>query len=174
MIIKPKYIILFIPERKDRKKLEILRSQMCKRCHTTQALWAPVHMSLTWGSVLKNFSTFENELKDLCKQEKPIPLSAKPMTDIIPERFWTGVSIKNSEQLIKFQKKVESLKNKYASKPDNIYFIPHMTFAFPAKVDYIKPVKNPVQKMILNRVTILKKEEGNWKYKIYKHIKVGY
>lgn len=173
MSIAPKYIIHFIPERKDRKQLEVLRSQMCNKCHTTQALWAPVHMSLTWGSVIKNFTVFEKELKNLCKKEKPIPLTAKAMTDILPERFWTGISIKNSEQLIEFQKKIESLKNKYADEPKNMYFIPHMTFVFPAKVDYIQPIKNPVQKMILNRVTILKKEEGNRKYKIYKHIKVG-
>ena len=173
MSIAPKYIILFIPERKDRKKLEVLRSQMCKKCHTTQALWAPVHMSLTWGSIIKNFTIFEKELKNICKNEKQIPLTAKPMSDILPERFRTGISIKNSEELIRFQKKIELLKNKYAIKPSNMYFIPHMTFAFPAKVNNIQPIKNPVQKMILNRVTILKKEEGSWKYKIYKHIKVG-
>lgn len=43
----PKYILLFIPELKGRKKLEALRSQMCKKCHTTAALCAPIHMSLT-------------------------------------------------------------------------------------------------------------------------------
>lgn len=168
----PKYAIFFIPELEDRKKISKLRSKMCKLCHTTQALQYPVHTSLASGTELKDYSLFEKEIKELCKNHKPLTIYAEKNTSVLPDRFWTGIHIKKSKKLLDFKNKLESIKNKHSTKPVKMYFVPHITLAFPAKVDNIEPAKNPVTKLILNRIAIVKKERKGAPYRIHKYIKL--
>ena len=167
--MKPKYAIYLIPELKDRKKISNLRSKMCKLCHTTQSLQYPVHISLASGTIIKDYSKFEKELKEFCKKQKPFTLLASKNTTVLTDRFWIGISIKNTKNLQAFKNKVESIKNKNSVKARKMYFVPHITLAFPAKVDDIKPLKNPVAKLTFNRITIARKEKEGEPYRVYKH-----
>lgn len=169
----PVYAIYFIPELEDRKKISKLRSKMCKMCHTTQALQYPVHMSLASGTEIKKYKLFEEEIKEFCKKTKPFTINAEKNTSVLPDRFWTGISFKNSKKLSDFKNNVEYIKNRYSIKPVKMYFVPHITLAFPAKVDNIKPVKSPVSKFNLNRIAIVKKESKRAQYRLHKYIKLN-
>jgi len=169
----PKYAIYFIPELEDRKKISKLRSKMCKLCHTTQALQYPVHMSLTFGTELKDYDLFEKEIREFCKKTKSFTITSEKNTSVLPNRFWTGISFKNSKTLSNFKNNLESLKNRHSVKSVKMNFVPHITLAFPAKVDSVKSVKNPVSKFVLNRIAIVKKEQKGAPYRIHKYIKLA-
>ena len=169
----PKYAIYFIPELEDKKKISQLRSKMCKLCHTTQALQYPVHMSLASGTELKNYELFEKEIKKFCKKTKSFTINAEKNTSVLPDRFWTGISFKNSKKLSDFKNNVESIKNRHSIKSVKMYFVPHITLAFPAKVDNIEPIKIPVSKFDFNRNAIVKKERKGAPYRIHKYIKLA-
>ena len=165
------YALFFIPELKDRKKISKIRSKMCKLCHTTQALQYPVHMSLACGTVLKDYSKFEKELKQFCKEQKSFIIHSEKNISVLPDRFWMGISIKKSDELLFLKNKVESLKNKHSIYPKKMSFDPHITLAFPAKVDNILPIENPITEIVVNRITIVRKEKKGEPYRIFKHIK---
>lgn len=77
-------------------------------------------------------------------------------------------------KLQNYKKKIQSLRNIYAIKKEVHKFNPlHITLAFPAKVDGLKKIKCPVNSMILDRITIVKKEKEQAAYKIFKHIKIA-
>lgn len=169
----PKYAIYFIPEFEDRKKISKLRSEMCKLCHTTQALQYPVHMSLAYGTELKDYALFEKEIRDFCKKTKSFTLHAEPNISMLPDRFWMGIHIDHSSQLLHCKNTIESIKNKYSTQSSTMDFLPHITLAFPAKVDDLDPVKNPVLRFHFNRIAIVKKEQEGKPYRIHKYIKLA-
>ena len=170
----PKYNIFFVPHLKNKKKISPLRASICKQVHSTQALQFPIHMSLISGGFkIKNYSKFENELKILCNMQNPMELEAEKSTSIIADRFWTGIHIKQTNHIKQFQIKLQELRNKFADKVEKHYFHPlHITLAFPAKVENLKPIKCPVKILKFDRITIAKKEKENAPYRIYKHIKL--
>jgi len=83
----PKYLVAFVPNLKDRKKITPLRAKACKLTHSTYALQAPIHLSLTSSVNLKNLNSFEKELVQLGSKEKEQTLKLKPFTDVLPDRF---------------------------------------------------------------------------------------
>ena len=170
-----KYNILFVPPIEIRRKVSPIRTRICKMVHSTQALQYPIHMSLISGGFqVKNYSTFEKELRLLCKKEKSMTLKTEKFTAVLPDRFWTGIHIVRTEELTKLQKGLQILRNKYAIKEEKHQFHPlHITLAFPAKVDGLKKIKCPIGSIVLDRVTIVKKDAEIAPYKIYKHIKIG-
>lgn len=143
--------------------------------YSTQALQYPIHMSLISGGFqMKNYIEFENELKKLCKNEKPLILKPKNYTSIIPNRFWTGIEIKRTDKIKRLQIKLQKLRNKHAIKKEEHQFHPlHITLAFPAKVENLQKIKSPVDSMVLDRITIVRRDNSSKPYKIYKHIKIG-
>ena len=169
----PRYLIAFVPHLKDRKKITPLRAKACKITHSTQALQVPVHFSLTKTVTLRNINSFEKELMQLCSKEKKQMLKLRPFTDVLPDRFWSGISIIASKELIRLHKKLEELINKYAVKKSYMRFTPHITLTFPAKVESLEKMKVPFKKLEMDRITILKKDEERAPYKIYKYIKLA-
>jgi len=170
-----KYNLIFVPNLDDRKKISHLRSKICKKIHSTQALQYPVHISLiSSGFHIKNFTKFEQSLKELCKNEKPLKVKTEKLTTVLPDRFWTGIQIIRTNDITELQKKLQRLRNVFSLKKENHQFHPlHITLAFPAKVDELKPEKCPIKNMILDRITIVKKEKESDPYRIFKHIKLG-
>jgi hypothetical protein len=175
MDMTSRYNILFVPHLNDRKKISSLRSKICELVHSTQALQYPIHMSLISGGFETNYySKFEKELKELCKKEKAITIQSEKLTGVLPDRFWTGIHILQSDNIKKLQIKLQKLRNKYANKKGEHNFHPlHITLAFPAKVEDLKRLKSPVNFMLFDRVTIVKKDKELAPYRIYKHIKIG-
>lgn len=168
------YNINFVPKSDDKKVISQLRKEMCRKCFTTQALQYPVHLSLAGGSEIENYDKFEKELLKLCKELKPIKIiSSDENTSINHNNYWTGLSFYKSKELSELQIKVENLKNKYSKNYYNLNFIPHITLAYPAKVDKLKPSKNPIKELILDRITVCKKDNKRSKYKIHRHYKLG-
>lgn len=170
----PLYAIYFIPELPERKQISALRSQICKQCYSTQSLQYPVHLSLAQGTNIDSLvlTTLKKELTLFCKSQKPFNLKLKNKTDIRPERFWTGITINKSAQLIQFKNKIENIKNKYSFSAKKMNFAPHVTLAYPAKVNHLQSIDIPFTKLLLNRITIVKKESCNTNWQIYKHIKL--
>ena len=168
-----RYLIAFVPHLKDRKKISPLRAKACKKTHSTQALQSPIHLSLTKTTKLANYHLFEQELKKLCPKEKEQILILKKFTDVLPNRFWSGIHIKPTKNLIQLKKKLERIINKYAHKKRFMTFIPHITLTFPAKVASLNKMKIPVQKLKMDRLTILKQQKEGAPYKIHKHIKLS-
>ena len=171
----PKYNLLFIPHFQDRKKISPLRSKICNKVHSTQALQYPIHMSLISGGFkVKDFSKFEESLKQLCKNEKPLKLKTEKLTAVLPDRFWTGIHITRTDKITELQKKLQSLRNKFALEKEEHKFHPlHITLAFPAKVDGLTKIKCPINSMSLDRITIVKKDKELAPYRIFKHIKIA-
>ncbi|MCD4759486.1 2'-5' RNA ligase family protein [archaeon] len=166
-----RYNLLFVPHIKNRKKISSLRASICKQAYSIQALQYPVHMSLISGGFsTKDYSSFEKELKEICKKQDSIILKSKKTTDVLPNRFWTGISILRSGRVKRLQLKLQALRNRFADKKEKHYFRPlHITLAFPAKVDGLKKLKCPVKNLSFDRVTIVRKEE--LPYRIFKHVK---
>jgi hypothetical protein len=171
-----KYNLLFIPHFNDRLKISKLRRKVCKQVFSTQALQYPVHMSvISGGFEVYDFKKFEAELKDLLKTQKPIILNPeKNETFVLPEKFWTGIHIDRTEEITEFQTKLQELRNKHTDdKKDLKTGQLHITLAFPAKVDELKPSKCPVNKMILDRISIVKRVGGSTSpYRLVKHLKL--
>lgn len=168
------YNINFVPNSENKKIISSLRKEICKKCFTTQALQYPVHLSLAGGSEIKDYDKFEKELLKLCKELKPFKIfSSENNTTINSSNYWTGLSFHNSKELSELQMKVEKLKNKYSKNYYNLNFIPHITLAYPAKVDKLELSKNPIKELMLNKITICKKDTKRNKYKIHKHYKLG-
>ncbi len=169
-----KYNLLFVPHLEDRKKITPLRSKLCKKVNSTQALQYPVHMSLISGGFkLKNYSKFEQELIELCNKEKHLELKTEKFTSVLPDRFWTGIHISRKSTITEFQKRLQKLRNKFAITKQKHEFHPlHITLAFPAKVRGLEKIKCPVNSMILDRVTIVKSEKELTPYRILKHINI--
>lgn len=170
-----KYNIFFVPTPLDRKKISDLRSRICKKVHSTQALQYPVHMSLiSSGFKVKNYSFLLQSLNKLCHKIKPLKVQIKPTTQVLPNRFWTGITIVRTKELTTLQKKLQALRNQFAPEREKLEYHPlHITLAFPAKVDELKIVKCPIKSMKLDRITLVKKERDQTPYKIIKHIKVS-
>lgn len=173
--IMVKYNIFFVPPLSERKKISSLRSEICKKVHSTQALQYPVHMSLiSSGFKVKDYSSLLQSLNRLCHKIKPLKVQIKPTTQVLPNRFWTGIAIVRTKELTTLQKRLQTLRNKFASKSEKLEPHPlHITLAFPAKVDELKIVKCPLRNMKLDRITLVKKERDQTPYKIIKHIKVS-
>tara|TARA_Y100000310_G_C20298797_1_gene630753 strand:+ start:93 stop:608 length:516 start_codon:yes stop_codon:yes gene_type:complete len=169
----PRYLIAFVPHLKHRKKVSPLRAIACRKTHSTQALQCPVHFSLTKTTTLKNYNSFEEELLQLCSNEKKQNLKFKKYTDVLPDRFWSGISIIASKELIRLHKKLEELINKYAVEKRYMRFTPHITLTFPAKVASLEKMKVPFNSLKMDRVTILKQDEEGAPYRIHKHIKLA-
>jgi len=126
------------------------------------------------GFNARDYAAFENELRGFCRHEKPFAIKAEGFTSVLPDRFWTGIHISRTEKLARFQKKLQDLRNKHATKKEkHIFRPPHITLAFPAKVDGLKKFKNPVVSMEFDRITVVKKEEELGPYRIVKHVKIG-
>ena len=170
-----KYNIFFVPPTDDRIKIASLRSKVCKLVHSTQALQYPVHMSLiSDGFEVKKYSTFEKELKEFCKNQKAITLKAEKLVRILPDRFWAGIQVIKTGELTQLQTDLQRLRNQYAlKKEEHSFHPPHITLAFPAKVDDLKKMKNPVTLIKLDQITIVKKENEEAPYRIYQHLKLG-
>ena len=169
-----KYNLLFIPHFNDRVKISSLRKSICKRVFSTQALQYPVHMSvISGGFEVHDYKKFEAELKDLLKKEKPVDLNPEKMeTFVLPEKFWTGIHIDRAEEITQLQTKLQDLRNKHTDDKKELKVGQlHITLAFPAKVDELKPSKCPVEKMYLDRISIVKRVGGPTSpYKLVKHI----
>lgn len=138
----------------------------------------PLHMTFTWGFPIKNYAKFERELKQLCAKQKPRILKAKPKTAIILKYYWSGISIENTPWLRSFQKKIKKKTNKYATKKERHRFWPHISLVYsleekPIDLSDLKPIKNPVTRFNMDRITICKQQKKGEKYKIFKHIKLG-
>jgi 2'-5' RNA ligase len=171
----PKYNLLFVPHFEDRKKISPLRSKICKEVHSTQALQYPIHMSLISGGFqVKDYKKFETELRVLCSEEKSLKLKTEKFTAVLPDRFWTGIHITRTDEITELQKKLQSLRNKFALEKEEHKFHPlHITLAFPAKVDGLTKIKCPVNSMNLDRITIVRKDKELAPYRIFKHIKIA-
>jgi len=63
------------------------------------------------------------------------------------------------------------LRNNHALTKQTQEYCPlHITLAYPAKVDILKPTKNTVKKMVFDEVVIVKKENEE-KYTIHRKVK---
>ena len=171
-----KYNILFVPKIKDRIKLGLIRRKICKKVFSTQAMQYPVHMSVISGGFhVTDYNKFEESLIGLLKKEKPFEIvSEGPNSFVLPEKFWTGIHINRNVDITNLQYKLQNIRNLYTEeKKDLKEGQLHITFAFPAKVDELKPIKLPVTKFFVDRITIVKKVGGEQaSYKIHKHIKL--
>lgn len=169
----PKYNLFFIPKIDNRKKLSELRKKICKQTRSTYALNYPLHMSLISGGFnTKNYSSFEKELKIICKNQNKMILQTEKLLGILPKIFWTGINIRRTKEIKKLQTELQSLRNKFANKKGRHLFRPlHITFAFPAKVEKLKSMICPIKKMEFDRIAIVKKDTEDSKYKIFKYIK---
>lgn len=171
---KVKYNLLFIPHFKDRLLLNMFRKKISREVFSTQALQYPLHMSvISGGFYVNDYQKFEKELKDLLKKEKPFEVTSKGSTSfVLPEKFWTGIHINRNNDITKLQNKLQDLRNKFTDDKKQLKDTQlHITFAFPAKVDELKPIKIPMEKFLIDRITIVKKvgKESN-PYRIYKHV----
>ena len=173
--MEPKYNLFFVPHLEDRRKISQIRSKICKKVYSTKALQFPVHMSLVSSSFkIKDFSSFEKELKKLCKKQNKIILKTEKTTSILPDRFWTGIHITNIKEVRRLQDKLQVLRNKFADKKQKHPFHPpHITLAFPAEVEGLKEIKCPLNLMTFDRITIVKKDGIFKPCKILKHINFG-
>ncbi len=169
----PKYQIFFVPHTKERKKLSRLRTQLCNKCKSYKALQYPVHISFIGGTKIKNFKDFEQDLRKFCSKQKKQLLKTNRYTFIVKERGWSGISIEPTNELLRFRRKLRKLVSKHALERRAMRFIPHITLVFPADVSKLKKVKNPVQNLLLDRITICKKVKDGGVYKIYCNIKLG-
>ncbi|MBI2662106.1 2'-5' RNA ligase family protein [Candidatus Woesearchaeota archaeon] len=168
----PRYQIFFVPHLKDRTKISDLRNNLCKKCNSTKALQYPVHMSFIGGTKIKNYRDFEDDLKKFCSKEKKQILKTGKYTEIVKKRGWSGIHIEPTKELLRFRKKLRALVGKHTLERRAMRFIPHITLVFPADVSKLKKIKNPVQNLLMDRITIAKKEESGVPYRIYKHIKI--
>lgn len=171
---KVKYNLLFIPHLKDRLKLNLIRRKISKQIFSTQALQYPVHISvISGGFYVDDYEKFENQLKELLKKEKPFEVSSESQESfVLPEKFWTGIHINRNIEITNLQYKLQNLRNLFSDeKKDLKEGQLHITFAFPAKVDELKPIKLPMTKFLIDRITVVKKI-GNESapYRIHKHI----
>ena len=171
----PRYNLFFVPHPEDRKRISPLRRDICRQVHSTQALQYPVHMTLvSRGFSAGDFPSFERDLRSICRGQKRMVLRAEGMTSVLPDRFWTGIHIIKTGGITRLQLKLQELRNKYADKSErekHPLHPPHITLAFPAKVEGLREVECPVKHMRFDRVTIVKKERMLAPYRIYKHIK---
>jgi 2'-5' RNA ligase len=170
-----KYNILFVPKIKDRLKLGLIRRSISKKVFSTQALQYPVHMSvISGGFYVTDYNKFEESLRGLLKKEKPIEIFSEGLNSfVLPEKFWTGIHINRNVEITNLQHKLQNIRNLYTEeKKDLKEGQLHITFAFPAKVDELKPIKLPVTKFLIDRITIVKKEGELAPYRIHKHIKL--
>jgi hypothetical protein len=171
---KIKYNLLFVPHFKDRIKLGLLRRKICKQVFSTQALQFPVHMSvISGGFYVNDYQVFEKELKDLLSKENSFYVEAEgDKSFVIPEKFWTGVHINRNSKITSLQHKLQNLRNNHTDDKKSLKEGQlHITFAFPAKVDELKPIKIPVSSLLIDRITIVKKIGGELApYRIHKHI----
>ncbi len=168
----PRYQVFFVPHTKERKKLSSLRSKLCKECKSNKALQYPVHMSFIGGTKIKNYKDFEKDLKTFCSKEKKQILKTSKYTEIVKERGWSGIHIEPTKELLKFRKKLRTLVGKHALERRAMRFIPHITLVFPADVSKLRKIKNPIQNLLMDRLTIAIKEKTGAPYKTYKHIKI--
>ena len=158
---------------RDKKKLSQLRAAMCRMYRTTQTLQYPIHISLTEGSVIQDYSLFENELKKMCREQmSSFTIFCKENVTAIPKRFWVGISVKHSKALLNTQKKLALLQSRHSVKSNDTDFVPHISLAYPAKVNAKPSVKNPVVKMMFDRITIVRKRKGDNGYRIFRHIQI--
>ena len=173
-----RYSIFFVPHLKNRLKLLPLRAKLCKKYKNYENMQYPLHMTLTWGVPIKNYKKFEEELKQLCKKQSPQILKTKPKTYILLRYYWCGLILTNTPWLIKFQRNIKKIVNKYATKKERHSFWPHISLVYsleekPIDLINLKPMKNPVTKFNMDRITICKQQKKGEKYKIFKHIKLG-
>ena len=107
-------------------------------------------------------------------KEKPLKIKTEKFTAVLPERFWTGIHIVRTDEITELQKRLQTLRNKFSLESEEHKFHPlHITLAFPAKVDGLTKIKCPVNSMILDRITIVKKDKELAPYRIFKHIKIA-
>jgi 2'-5' RNA ligase len=168
----PRYQIFFVPHTNERKKLSKLRKKLCKKCKSNKALQYPVHMSFISGTKIKDYNKFEENLKTFCSNEKKLILKTSKYTKIVKERGWSGIEIELNKELYSFRKKLRALVGKHELERRAMRFIPHITLVFPADVSGLKKIKNPVGDLLMDRLTIAKKEKSGTPYKICKHIKI--
>ena len=171
-----KYNLLFVPRIWNRLYLSLIRRSVSKKVYSTQALQYPVHMSLiSGGFYLQNYEKFEKELVELLKNEKPFEVVTEGSeTVVLPEKFWTGIHIQRNPEITNLQSKLQNLRNLYTDdKKEFKESQLHLTIAFPAKVDEIKPIKISMNKFLIDRITVVKKVGGEFSpYKVFKHIKI--
>ena len=173
-----KYAIYFVPHLKNRRKILPLRAKLCRKYKNYENMQHPLHMTLALSVSMHKYKEFENELRELCSKQRPRILKAKSQTIIILKYFWSGIGIQNTMWLKGFQRKIQSLVNKYATKKEIHRFRPHISLVYsleenPIDLSDLKPIKNPVTKFNMDRVTICKQQKEGEKYKIFKHLKLG-
>ncbi len=173
-----KYSVYFVPHLKNRRKILPLRAKLCRKYKNYENMQRPLHMTLTWGVSMHKYQEFENELRELCSKQRPRILKAKSQTIIILKYFWSGIRIQNTPWLNGFQRKIRRLVNKYATKKEKHRFWPHISLVYsleekPIDLSNLKPIKNPVIRFNMDRVTICKQQKDGEKYKIFKHLKLG-
>ena len=128
-------------------------------------------MSLSDGTMIKDYPLFEKEIEALCKKEKSLVLSVRNNITMLPKSFFVGLTVKKSKKLSALKNRLEAVKNRHSIKAKRTDFAPHITLAYPAKVNRLKTMKSPVKNLKFDRITIVKKEGR--KYRIHKHIRFG-
>jgi hypothetical protein len=162
-----------VPYIEDRNKISFFRRKACKKTFSTNALNAPIHISLTKTSEIKNYDLFESEIVSFLKKQKPFYLLSKKYTGIIKERFCCGINFYKNKNIVALSKSLDEISNKYIKIKKHIIFNPHITYTFPGKVDFLDKEKVPIYKLYINRVSILQQNQNTKKYKILKHIYFG-
>lgn len=110
----------------------------------------------------------------LCEKEKPVRVLLEKYTGVLPDRFWTGIHILRTNHITAMQKRLQKLRNTFATqKEEHPHNRLHITLAFPAKVDMLHKTKSPIDFLIFDRITIVRKEKNGEAYKIMKHIPFG-
>ena len=172
-----RYALYFVPHLKNRIKILPIRAKLCRKYKNQENMQHPLHMTLTWGVPIKNYAQFEKELRKLCTKQKPRILKAHPKTRIFLKYYWSGIVIKNTPGLKSFQRKIQKLVNKHATKKERHRFWPHISLVYsleekPIDLSGLKPMKNPVTEFNFDRITICKQQKEEEKYRIFKHLKL--
>lgn len=173
-----RYSVYFVPHLKNRKKITPIRAKLCRKYKNNENLQHPMHMTLTWGFPIKNYKAFEKELKQLCAEQKPRVLKAKPKTSKKISIFWSGIDFEKPSWLMSLQRQIKKIVNKHAKKIERHTFWPHISLVYslerkPIDLGDLKLVKTPVTKVKFDRITICRQKREKKKYRIFKHIKLG-
>ena len=129
-------------------------------------------MSFILGAKIRDYNKFEKDIKKFCKNQKQQTLITSKLTTVLPRRNWSGINIKHTKELDLFRKKIRNLISKYSLERKPMRFIPHITLVFRTDVSKLKKIKNPVNDLLMDRLTIAKKEKDGMPYRILKHIKL--
>jgi 2'-5' RNA ligase len=129
-------------------------------------------LSLTKTIENKKIRFFQKGINKLCNTEKKQILHLKTLTTAFPDRFLVWNLHYSHKKLVKLQEKIEKLINKYATKKRTMDFIPLITLTFPAKAAHLEKMNAPVQKLEIDKLTILKQEKKGTLYNIQNYVKL--